>query len=153
MPDAPGCPAPLDDYEFSADPDRLDRARTHELLVRHTRWAAERPRATHDAAVAASRNYAVFERATGRQVAYGRVVTDGATFAWLADVVVDPEHRGRGLGRLLVEGVVADLDPLGLTRVVLEASDEGRHLYEQLGWSPVARAGSWMQRPGPVPRA
>lgn len=150
MPDAPD---PRDAYEFSADPLRLDLARTHELLVRHTFWAADRPRATHDAAVAASRSYAVLERASGRQVAYGRVVTDGVTFAWLADVVVDPEHRGRGLGRLLVEGVVADLEPLGLTRIALKASAEGRHLYEQLGWVLVEAPDAWMERPGQVPPA
>jgi GNAT superfamily N-acetyltransferase len=153
VPDAPERPAPLDAYEFSADPDRLDHARTYELLVRYTPWAADRPRATQDAAVAASRSYAVFERASGQQVAYGRVVTDAVTFAWLADVVVDPAHRGRGLGRLLVEGVVGDLDPLDLVRIALKASDEGRPLYERLGWHVVERAEAWMERPRPVPPA
>lgn len=145
MPDAPDL---LDAYEFTADPARLDGARTHELLVRHAPWAAARTRATHDAAAAGSRNYAVLERGPGRQVAYCRVVTDGVTFAWLADVVVDPEHRGRGLARLLVGGVLADLAPLGLTRVVLKASDEGKRLYEQLGWVAVDTSGSWMEHLG-----
>lgn len=130
-------------YEFSADPARLDPARAHELLVAHAFWAADRSRATQDAAVAASRNYGVYD-ARGRQVAYGRVVTDGVTFAWLADVVVDPEHRGRGLARLLVEGVLADLEPLGLTRIALKASDEAHGLYVQLGWEPVDAA--WLER-------
>ncbi|WP_454049540.1 GNAT family N-acetyltransferase [Cellulomonas sp. Marseille-Q8402] len=136
-----------DGYEFSADPARLDPARAHELLVAHAFWARDRSRATQDAAVAASRNYGVYDDG-GRQVAYGRVVTDEVTFAWLADVVVDPGHRGRGLARLLVEGVLADLEPLGLTRIALKASSEAHGLYEQLGWGPVEDPGAWMERPG-----
>src|SRR5690606_35345107 len=102
-------------------------------------------RATQDAAIAGSRSYGVYEVATGRQVAYARVVTDEVTFAWLADVIVDPGLRRQGLGRLLVTGIVADIDALGLKRFVLKATDEGRGLYEQLGWQPLATPGDWME--------
>jgi GNAT superfamily N-acetyltransferase len=143
-------PSSPDGYEFSADPSRLDPVRVHLLLSSHTYWAAGRTRATQDAAIAASRNYGVYECASRRQVAYARVVTDGVTFAWLADVVVDPEHRGRGLARTLIQGVIEDLEPLGLTRVLLKASAEGRSLYEQLGWLPVDGPDDWMERRRPV---
>lgn len=139
-------PAAPDGYAFSADPARIDPERVHALLVEHTYWAATRTRETHDAAMAGSRNYGVHVTTTGEQVAYARVITDGVTFAWLADVVVAPEHRGRGLGRLLVAGVLADLEPLGLKRVVLKASADGRALYERLGWHAVADPGDWMER-------
>jgi len=145
-------PAAPDGYTFSSDPARIDPERVHALLVEHTYWAASRSRATHDAAMAGSRNYGVHRTTTGEQVAYARVITDGVTFAWLADVVVDPGHRGRGLGRLLVAGILADLEPLGLKRVVLKASPEGRALYERLGWQGVADPGDWMERgPGGQP--
>lgn len=137
-------PAP-EGYEFSADPTRIDPQRVHALLTSYASWAADRSRATQDAAIAGSRSYGAYLAGPGEQVAYARVVTDDVTFAWLADVVVHPEHRGRGVARMLVSGVVADLAPLGLTRVVLKASDEGRGLYEQLGWMPVEEPGTWME--------
>ena len=143
-------PAAPEGYEFSADPSRIDPARVYELLTSHAFWAAERSRATQDAALAASRSCGVYLAGSDRQVAYARVVTDGVTFAWLADVVVDPEHRGRGVARALVSGILADLDRLGPTRIVLKASDEGRGLYQQLGWSPVDEPDAWMERRRPA---
>lgn len=132
-------------YEFSADQSRIDHARVHALLT-DTYWAKDRSREKQDAATAGSRPYGVYLSGTGEQVAYARVVTDGVTFGWLADVVVDPAHRGRGVGRLLVSGIVDDLAPLGLKRVLLRASAEGRGLYDQLGWTTVDAPDEWMVR-------
>ncbi|RPF21006.1 GNAT family N-acetyltransferase [Myceligenerans xiligouense] len=133
-------------YEFSADPGRIDPARVYALLAEHAYWVADRSREVQDAAIAGSRNYAVYARESGTLVGYARVVTDGATFAWLADVVVDPAHRRRGLARLLVEGITGDLDRLGVARTLLRASSEGRALYEDLGWKPVDEPDAWMAR-------
>lgn len=133
-------------YELCTDPDRLDHARVHELLTTHAYWARGRSRQDQDAAVAGSRNYGVFHRATGDQVAYARLVTDGVTFAWLADVVVDPAHRGRGLGSGLVAGILADVAPLRLKRMVLKASADARAIYERLGFEPIEGSTEWMQR-------
>jgi len=134
-----------DGYEFSTGTSRLDPARVHYLLSNYAYWAAKRTRQTQDAAIAHSRNYGIYWVASQQQVAYARVVTDGVTFAWLADVIVDPAHRGRGIGRALIAGVVADLEPLGLKRIVLKASDEGVHLYEQFGWHAVEKPDAWME--------
>ncbi|MBO0610679.1 GNAT family N-acetyltransferase [Myceligenerans salitolerans] len=133
-------------YEFSADAGRIDPARVHALLTEHAYWAAGRSREVQDAAIAGSRNYGVYARDAGTLVAYARVVTDGATFAWLADVVVDPAHRRRGLARLLAEGITAELDRLGVARTLLRASGEGRALYEDLGWKSVDEPDAWMAR-------
>ena len=132
-------------YEFSTDPARIDADRVHELVSRHTYWAKDRPRDVMDAAIAGSRPYGVFHSGTGVQVAFARVVTDGATFAWLADVIVDPGLRGQGIGKLLVAGVVADLEPLGLRRTLLATAD-AHGLYEQFGWAPVNNEYRWMER-------
>lgn len=134
-------------YEFSTDPARIDAPRVHELISRYTYWATDRPRAVMDAAIAGSRPYGVYRRDTGAQVAFARVVTDGVTFAWLADVVVDPDLRGLGIGKLLVAGVVADLEPLGLRRMLLTTAD-AHGLYEQFGWRPVNDEFKWMERTG-----
>ena len=135
-------------YEFSTDPDRIDRARVHELVSQHTYWAKDRPREIMDAAITGSRPYGVFHRGTGEQVAFARVVTDGATFAWLADVIVDPGLRGQGIGKLLVAGVVADIEPLGLRRTLLATAD-AHGLYERFGWAPVEDGYRWMERRSP----
>lgn len=135
-------------YEFSSDPYRIDAARVHELVSEHTYWAKGRPREVMDAAIAGSRPYGVFRRDTGEQVAFARIVTDGVTFAWLADVIVDPALRGQGIGKRLVAGVVDDIEPLGLRRTLLATAD-AHGLYEQFGWVPVDDGYKWMERRGP----
>jgi predicted GNAT family acetyltransferase len=130
-------------YEFSADPARLDTAWVHEILSTQY-WALGRSRAVQDAAVAGSWNYGVY--AGGTQVAYARAVTDGATFAWIADVVVHPEHRRQGLGTLLVDGLMADLEALGLRRVLLKASPEGHDLYRKAGFDGLDEPDAWLLR-------
>jgi GNAT superfamily N-acetyltransferase len=138
--------SPLPDgYEFSADPERIDVGRVHHLLAEHAYWAEGRTLETQQAIVAASRNYGLYTEPDGEQVAYARAVTDGVTFAWLADVIVDPVHRGRRLGRALVDGILADLAPLGLRRIVLKASVAGRPLYERAGWTPLEGPEDWME--------
>ncbi|EWS82430.1 GCN5 family acetyltransferase [Brachybacterium phenoliresistens] len=136
----------LADYEISADPDRLDAERIHLLVSEHTAWGAGRERATQDAILRNSRNYGAYERSTGLQVAYCRVVTDQVTFGWLADVIVDPAHRGRGIGRALIDGVLEDLAPLNLRRIVLKASEEARPMYERAGWTGPQDPELWMER-------
>ncbi|MCF4121981.1 GNAT family N-acetyltransferase [Antribacter sp. KLBMP9083] len=138
-------PFPDATYEFSADPARVDAARAHQLISEHSYWAPGRPREVQDAAIVGSRNYGVYHSATGEQVAYARVVTDGATFAWLCDVIVDPAHRGQGIGKLLVGGVTADLEPLGLRRTVLATAD-AHGLYAKFGFAPLVEDNTWMER-------
>ncbi|MDF2507778.1 MAG: acetyltransferase, partial [Microbacterium sp.] len=84
-------------------------------------------------AIDASRNYGVWD-ANGDQVAYARVVTDGVTFAWLCDVFVDEDARGEGIGKMLVEGVLADLLPLPVSRILL-ATSTAHGLYAQYGFA------------------
>ena len=144
-------PSPLPDgYEFSADTARIDTARVHRLLAEHTPWAEGRTLEAQRAIVASSRNYGLYARSReesgrGEQVAYARVVTDGVTFAWLADVIVDPAHRGRRLGAALVDRVLEDLGPMGLKRIVLKASEAGRPLYERAGWTLLEGPDDWME--------
>ncbi|QAY70777.1 GNAT family N-acetyltransferase [Xylanimonas protaetiae] len=87
-------------------------------------------------------------RSSGNQVAFARIVTDGVTFGWLADVVVDPAHRGRGIAHALVDAVLADLEPLGLRRILLKASDDAAGIYPQHGWARLEDPDAWMVRPG-----
>ncbi|MCX5395964.1 GNAT family N-acetyltransferase [Streptomyces sp. NBC_00102] len=131
------------DYDISTDPARLDPARIHHWLSTDTYWALGRSRATQDAAIAASLNFGVYERGSGNQVGYARVVTDHVTFAWLCDVYVDPAARGRGLGVRLAEAVRDHLVPAGVRRILLSTGD-AHGVYGKVGFHGLEQPGNWM---------
>ncbi|GGR39432.1 ribonuclease HI/GNAT superfamily N-acetyltransferase [Nocardioides luteus] len=132
-------------YTFSADPSRIDPDWVHKMLST-SYWASGRTRQTQDAANKGSRCYGVYD-AAGNQVGFGRVVTDLAAFAWLCDVIVDPGVRGRGIGKLLVSGILADLEPYRIGRMLL-ATEDAHELYAKYGWEPLPAPERWMIRQG-----
>jgi GNAT superfamily N-acetyltransferase len=121
-----------DGYEISTDNDRLDLERIHHWLSTDAFWALGRSRETVERSVAASVNFGVYDTA-GRQVAFARVVTDLATFAWLCDVYVDREHRGLGIGTWLTAAVRDHLAPYKLQRVLLSTKD-AHEVYARVGF-------------------
>lgn len=132
---------------FSADAAAMDVERVHRWLAEESYSARGRTWEAHQAAMAGSRNYGVFDAASGQQLAYARAITDGATFAWIADVFVDPAARGRGVGKRIMAGIVEDLEPLGLKRIALFTED-AQGLYEQFGFERLSDPESWMLRWG-----
>ncbi|MEI5010138.1 GNAT family N-acetyltransferase [Streptomyces sp. NPDC087659] len=130
-------------YEISSDPARLDPARIHHWLSTDAYWALGRTREQQDRAIAGSLNFGAYDRASGELVAYARVVTDHATFAYLCDVYVDRAVRGKGLGTALAEAVRDRLVPLGLRRIVL-ATDDAHGVYEKAGFAPITDPEKWM---------
>jgi GNAT superfamily N-acetyltransferase len=132
-------------YFFSAESERVDRVRVHMWLSEQSYWAQGRVREKQDAAIDASRNYGVYDIETGEQVAYGRVVTDGVTFAWLCDVFVAAEARGQGIGKMLAAGMVADLEPLELKRILLSTGD-AHGFYAQYGFTELTEPSRMMAR-------
>lgn len=132
-------------YVFSAQTSRIDRVRVQQWLSEQSYWARGRSRHTQDAAIEGSRNYGVYESQSGEQVAYGRIVTDGVTFAWLCDVFVTAEARGQGVGKMLAGGIMEDLEPLNLKRVLLSTGD-AHGLYRQFGFTPLAEPSKMMAK-------
>ncbi|MEU1808376.1 GNAT family N-acetyltransferase [Micromonospora aurantiaca (nom. illeg.)] len=132
-----------DGYEISTDPDRIDLDRVHVWLSTDAYWALGRARETVARAFAGSIGFGVYRPADGRQVAVARVVTDGATFAWLCDVYVDPAARGCGLGTWLAGAVRDHLGELGVRRILLATLD-AHGVYAKIGFRPVA-ADRWME--------
>ena len=124
-----------DDYEIDSDFARMDLDRVHQWLSTDAYWALGRTRETVEIAARHSLNFGVFTSA-GSQVAYARVATDHATFAWLCDVYVDRDHRGHGLGTRLSEAVVARLQPMRLKRVLL-ATHDAQEVYARVGFVPM----------------
>ncbi|MFE7070862.1 GNAT family N-acetyltransferase [Streptomyces sp. NPDC057620] len=140
MTDIPSLP---EGYEISADPARIDVDRVHRWLAEDAYWALGRPREKQERAMAGSLNFGAYQTVSGDQAAYARVVTDGATFAWLCDVYVDPSARGKGLGTALVTAVRDHLSPLGLRRVLL-ATHDAHGVYEKLGFKALDQPDRWM---------
>ncbi|WP_030321308.1 GNAT family N-acetyltransferase [Streptomyces sp. NRRL B-3229] len=130
-------------YEISTDPERLDADLVHHWLSTDAYWAIGRSREKQDRAIAGSLNFGVYDTASGEQVAYARVVTDMATFAWLCDVYVDRAARGKGIGVALVGAVREHLRPYGPRRIML-ATRDAHGVYEKLGFAPLAQPDIWM---------
>ena len=129
--------------EISTDRDRIDRELVHRFLSEESYWARERTRERSDRIIDASLCFGVYEH--GRQIANARVVTDTVTFGYLADVFVLPEARGRGVGKALMEAVLAHPHVSGLRRFTL-VTDDAHGLYEQYGFRPLDDVRKWMQR-------
>ncbi|MEA2426698.1 MAG: hypothetical protein QOF37_326 [Thermoleophilaceae bacterium] len=125
-------PAALDRYTVSTDRSRLDVGLIHRFLSEESYWAKGRAREVTERAIGSSFPFGVY--LGDEQVAFARVVTDTITFAWLADVFVLPEHRGRGIGKLLVGSVLAHPEFEGMKRWFLGTAD-AHELYRQFGFS------------------
>lgn len=118
------------EFEISTDPERLDRAAVHAFL-RESYWARGVSREVVDRSIEHSLAFGVY--AGKRQVGFARVITDRATFAYLADVYILEEFRGHGLGLWLVETILAHPDLQGLRRWSLVTRD-AHGLYEKVGF-------------------
>ncbi|WP_194763880.1 GNAT family N-acetyltransferase [Microbacterium sp. UFMG61] len=133
-------------FTFSSDVSQIDRDLAHHWLSDQSYWAQGRTRATQDAAIDASRNYCILD-ADGRQVAYARVVTDGVTFAWLCDVFVDEAARGHGLGKMLVEGIIDDLQNASTVKRIVLATSTADGLYARYGFAESPGPNRYMIKP------
>ena len=131
-------------YRFSDDPDEMDRELIHVWLSTDAYWALGRSRDVQDRAIDGSLPFGMFD-ASGAQVAFARLVTDSANFAWLCDVYVSPEVRGGGVGVALIDGISRHLDGLGIKRTLL-ATRDAHGLYEKFGFEPLAEPEKWMIR-------
>ena len=140
-PDASG----RDGYEISTDPGRLDREAIWGFL-RTAYWSPGVEREVVDRSIDASLPFGLYAP-DGEQAGFARAVTDGATFAWLADVFVLEPHRGRGLGVWLVETALAHPAVRDVRRVLLGTAD-AHGLYERFGFRPTLE-GRMMIRPAP----
>jgi ribosomal protein S18 acetylase RimI-like enzyme len=135
-----------DEFIVTSDPAAVDIDAVHAYL-RTSYWAEGIPRDLVARAIANSIPFSV--RHGARQVGFARVVTDRATFAYLADVYVLEAYRGRGLARRLMDAVMAHPDLQGLRRFSLVTRDaEG--LYRRYGFAPLAAPARHMEiaRPG-----
>jgi GNAT superfamily N-acetyltransferase len=134
-----------DGFTVTCDPARMDPAVVAAYLA-SSYWAGGIPPDTVKKSMQHSLCFALLDGA--RQIGFARVISDRATVAWLGDVFVLPEYRGRGLGKWLMECVVKHPDLQGLRRWIL-ATQDAHGLYRRLGFTPLKAPESFMERHDP----
>jgi GNAT superfamily N-acetyltransferase len=132
------------DYLISTDPDRLDLGVIQGYLSGESYWAQGRPLDVMQRALEHSLCFGVY--LGDEQVGLARVVTDYATFAWLCDVFILEPHRGQGLGKWLIQTVVAHPALQGVLTVL--GTRDAHGLYKGYGgFEPMQDLERWMLRP------
>lgn len=130
-----------EDYLITTDKSKIDIEYVHQFLG-NTYWAKNIPLDTFQRCINGSICYSVFHLT--KQVGFARVVTDEATFAYLADVFIDENYRGKGLSRWLMEVIMAQPSLQGLRRFMLGTRD-AHGLYEKFGFKRIENPEPWMQ--------
>jgi len=130
------------EFCVSANPARLNLDTIHRFLAT-AYWSPGIPRKVVAKAIAHSLCFGLYH--AERQIGFARVVTDYTNHAYLCDVFVLEEYRGRGLGRWLVECIVAYPELQGIRRMLLATSD-AHHLYEQCGFRLIQEPHKVMER-------
>lgn len=133
-------------YELSTDPGRIDIGAVHEFLSTDGYWSVGRSRDVVERSIANSGLVCgAYLAESGELVGFARMVTDLATFAWLCDVFVIPEHRGSGLGVAVVMMLVEHPALVGVKRQLL-ATRDAHELYRRVGFAAMAEPEKWMER-------
>lgn len=134
------------EFLITNDPARLDMEFIHRFLSTNTYWATGRSIEVVRRSVENSFSFGLFHNE--RQIGFARVVTDYATFAWVADVFVLDEFRGQGLGKWLMGAILDHPQLQGFRRWVL-ATKDAHELYRPFGFDDLKRPERWMERPDP----
>ena len=133
----------LTKYRFVEDLDEMDFEFVHRAIS-ESYWAKGIPESVMRRAMENSMCFGILDP-EGKQVAFARMVTDYATYAYLADVFVNPDHRGRGLSKKLVKEIMDHPELQGLRRITL-ATKDAHGLYEQFGFTPLNKPDYFMER-------
>ncbi|NER78647.1 MAG: GNAT family N-acetyltransferase [Leptolyngbya sp. SIO1D8] len=124
----------------------LDVELIHHFLSQRSYWSKGIPQAVVRKALENSLCFGLFQ--SQDQIGFGRVVTDLATFAYLADVFLLDSHQGQGLGKWLIECIVSHPELTGLRRWMLATGDAHR-LYQKYGFVPLSKPEQFMERFNP----
>lgn len=130
------------EYTVSTDKTRLDLPSIHQFLSTQAYWSLNIPFTTVKRSVENSLCFGVYFGP--QQVGFARVITDYATIAYLGDVFIIPEHRGKGLSKKLVDEIMTHPDLQGMRRWILLTGD-AHGLYRQFGWEPITKPELYME--------
>lgn len=132
-----------DGFVISTNRSRFNIEFIHSFLSTQAYWAIGRSFEVVERAIENSLNFGVF--AGSQQIGFARVVTDFATFAWIADVFIIDEYRGRGLGVWLIEVITSHPKLQGFRRWIL-ATRDAHELYRRFGFTELANPQRYMER-------
>jgi len=121
-------------YYITTDISKLDVNVIHRYLSEESYWAKGIPKHVVERSIANSLCFGVYNK--DEQIGFARLITDKATFAYLADVFIIEEHRGKGLSKWLMKTIQAHPELQNLRRWLLTTQD-AHGLYEQTGWVKV----------------
>ncbi len=133
----------ISEYTISTDKSQLDILLIQQFLSQESYWAQNVPVEIVQRSIENSLCFGVYLQ--DQQVGFARVITDQATFAYLSDVFILPEHRGKGLSKKLIETISNWPSLQGLRRWVL-ATRDAHTLYEQFGFTALDKPEIFMQR-------
>lgn len=136
-----------DNYLISTDKNKIDLDFIHEFLSQ-SYWSPGVSMAVVKKAMAGSLCFGMYDTKAqalpaGRQIGYARMITDKATFAYLADVFIDKNYQGKGLGKWFIKTILAHPDLQGLRRILL-ATKDAHKLYEQCGFTLISNPERFM---------
>lgn len=134
------------EFVISTDRNRLQIDAIHRYLTEESYWARERTREQTITAIKNSLPFGVYKGEN--QIGFARVVTDFATFAYLGDVFILENYRGKGLSKWLMEVIVNHPDLQNFRRWIL-ATKDAHTLYEKYGFAALRHPTRWMEKTAP----
>lgn len=133
-------------FLISTDPAKIDVVFVHRFLSETSYWAKNIPFDVVQTSIENSLCFGVYDGA--QIIGFARVITDKATFGYLADVFILESYRGQGLSKWLMETILEHPELQGFRRWVLATAD-AHGLYEQYGFTPLAKPDRWMEKHNP----
>jgi GNAT superfamily N-acetyltransferase len=131
------------EFVLTTDKNLMNIAMIHQYLSEESYWAKGIPLALVEKSVNNSLNFGVFYKE--KQIAYARVITDYSTIAYLGDVFVLPDFRGKGISKWLVKEITEHPALQGLRRWILLTAD-AHDLYNKYGWESIRQPEKWMEK-------
>lgn len=133
----------MEEISVSTDKSKLDIPLIHKYISEDSYWAKGIPVEIVKRSIENSMCFGVYKGE--KQVGFARIMSDKATFAYLADVFILPEHRKQGLSKKLMAEIVAHPDLQGLRKMLLATAD-AHGLYRQFGFNELEKPGNFMEK-------
>jgi GNAT superfamily N-acetyltransferase len=136
-------PEQITGFSISTDKSKLQLERVHRFLSQEAYWCLGIPLEVVRKAISTSLCFGVYAE-SGEQIGFARVVSDQATFAWICDVYIEKEYRGRGISTWLMETLMSHPELQGLRRLCL-ATKDAHTLYQKFGFVVTQTPGNWLE--------